>query len=53
MLAQGERTVEALAKETGLTVNNTSSHPKVLKTARLVETRKDAQFVFYRLASSR
>lgn len=50
LLAQGERTVEALARETGLTVNNTSSHLTVLKRARLVETRKDAQFVFYRLA---
>jgi len=50
VLAQGERTVEALARETGLTVNNTSSHLKVLRTARLVETRKDAQFVFYRVA---
>lgn len=50
LLAQGERPVEALARETGLTINNTSSHLTVLKTARLVETRKEAQFVFYRLA---
>jgi len=50
VLAQGERTVDALARETRLTVNNTSSHLSVLKGARLVETRKEAQFVFYRLA---
>ena len=50
LLAQGERPVEALAREAGLTVNNTSSHLGVLKTARLVETRKAAQSVFYRLA---
>lgn len=50
LLAQGERSVEALARETGLTINNTSSHLAVLKAARLVETRKEAQFVFYRLA---
>jgi rhodanese-related sulfurtransferase len=50
LLAQSERTVESLARETGRTVNNTSSHLAVLKTARLVETRKAAQFVFYRLA---
>jgi rhodanese-related sulfurtransferase len=50
LLAQSERTVEALARETGLAVNNTSSHLSVLKRARLVETRKAAQFVFYRLA---
>ena len=50
LLAQSERTVDALARETGLTINNTSSHLGVLRTARLVETRKAAQFVFYRLA---
>jgi rhodanese-related sulfurtransferase len=50
LLAQSERTVESLARETGLAVNNTSSHLAVLKTARLVESRKAAQFVFYRLA---
>ncbi len=50
LLAQGERTVEALAREAALTVNNTSSHLTVLKGARLVESRKEAQFVFYRLA---
>lgn len=50
LLAQGERTVEALARETGLTINNTSSHLAVLKAARLVETRKEAQYVFHRLA---
>jgi rhodanese-related sulfurtransferase len=53
VLAQGERPVEALARETGLTVNNTSSHLAVLKGARLVETRKEAQFVFHRLTDDR
>ena len=50
LLAQGERTVDALARETGLTVNNTSSHLNVLKKARLVGTRRDAQFVYHHLA---
>jgi ArsR family transcriptional regulator len=50
LLAQGERSVEALARETGLAINNTSSHLAVLKAARLVEARKEAQFVFYRVA---
>ncbi len=50
LLAQGERTVEALAREAGLTVNNTSSHLSVLKGVRLVESRKEAQFAFYRVA---
>lgn len=50
LLAQGERTVEQLAREAGLTVTNTSSHLGVLKAARLVEARKAAQFVFHRLS---
>lgn len=50
LLAQGERPVDALAREAGLSINNTSAHLAVLKSARLVETRKEAQFVFHRLA---
>lgn len=50
ILAQGERPVDALAREAGLTLNNTSAHLKVLKAARLVESRKAGQFVFHRLA---
>jgi rhodanese-related sulfurtransferase len=50
ILCQGERTVEALAKETGLTVANASQHLQVLRTARLVETEKMGLYVTYRLA---
>jgi rhodanese-related sulfurtransferase len=50
ILCQGERTVEALAKETGLTVANASQHLQVLRTARLVETEKVGLYVTYRLA---
>ncbi len=50
VLAQGERSVEALAKATKLSVTNTSAHLAALKRARLVATRKQAQYVFYRLA---
>jgi rhodanese-related sulfurtransferase len=50
LLAQGERTVEQLAAEAGLTINNTSSHLRVLKAARLVEARKVAQWVHHRIA---
>ena len=49
LLAQGERHVEAIARETGLTVANTSRHLQVLKGANLVATRKDGLQV-YRLA---
>jgi len=50
VLAQGERSVEVLAHATGLSVTNASAHLLVLKRARLVDARKQAQFVFYRLA---
>ena len=50
LLAQGERPVEALAREAGLSVANTSRHLQVLKAARLVATRRDGAQVFYRLA---
>lgn len=50
LLAQGERTVEALADATGMGVTNTSAHLQVLRQARLVETRKDKTWVFYRLS---
>ena len=50
LLAQGERHVEAIAHETGLTVANTSRHLQVLKGANLVASRKEGLQVFYRLA---
>jgi len=50
VLAQGERTVEVLAAETGLSVANTSRHLQVLKIAGLVSSRKDGLQVFYWLA---
>lgn len=50
LLAQGERTVEALAGETAITMGNASSHLQVLREARLVEARKAGLYVHYRLA---
>lgn len=50
LLCQGERTVERLADETGLTVANTSQHLGVLRTTRLVEAEKQGQYVVYRMA---
>ena len=51
VLANGERTVEGLAREGGLSVANTSQHLQVLRQARLVATRRDGTSVYYRLAS--
>jgi rhodanese-related sulfurtransferase len=50
LLTQGPRTVEALAKQIGQSVANTSHHLRVLRGARLVEAEKSGQYVTYRLA---
>ncbi len=50
LLAQGERSVEELAQQTGTTVANASQHLQRLKQAGLIVGRKEAQFVRYRLA---
>jgi rhodanese-related sulfurtransferase/DNA-binding transcriptional ArsR family regulator len=50
LMAQGERTVEALARATGMGVTNTSAHLQVLARSHLVATRKDGTKIFYRLA---
>jgi rhodanese-related sulfurtransferase len=50
LLTQGERSVDALAKATDLSVANASQHLQVLAAARLVETRRDGQRILYRIA---
>lgn len=52
LLCQNEKTVEMLAKQTSMSVANTSQHLQILRTARLVDSRKDGVFVYYRLANS-
>jgi rhodanese-related sulfurtransferase/DNA-binding MarR family transcriptional regulator len=50
LLAQGEKPVETLAKQAGLSVTNTSNHLKELRNAALVTSRKEGIYVHYRLA---
>lgn len=50
LLAQGERTVEGLAKVAGMGMSTVSAHLQVLKLANLVETRREGTRVHYRLA---
>jgi rhodanese-related sulfurtransferase/DNA-binding transcriptional ArsR family regulator len=50
LLAQGERTVDSLASEIGLSLANASQHLQSLRQAALVESRKEGLFVHYRLA---
>jgi rhodanese-related sulfurtransferase len=51
LLAQGEKTVEAIAGEINASVANASQHLQVLRQARLVSTRRQGHFVFYSLAN--
>ena len=50
LLSQGERTVEALAREAGLGLSTASAHLQVLKLSSLVSTRRDGPRVYYSLA---
>ncbi len=50
VLAQCERTVEALAQETDMPVASASQHLQVLRAAHLVEVRRDGVSMYYRLA---
>jgi rhodanese-related sulfurtransferase/DNA-binding MarR family transcriptional regulator len=50
LLAQGERTVEEIARETCMSVASASQHLQVLKAARMVEARREGLYIHYRLA---
>jgi len=50
LVAQGERSVEALSERSGLSVANASQHLQHLRRAGLVAARRQAKFVLYRLA---
>lgn len=52
LLAQGERTVEALAKAAGLNLTTASAHLQTLKQAGFVATRRDGVRIHYRLAGA-
>ena len=52
LLAQGERTVDALARTSELGLTTASAHLQTLKTAHLVATRRDGTKVYYRLAGT-
>lgn len=50
LLAQGERTVDSLAREAEMGVSTVSAHLQVLKLANLVAARRQGTKMFYRLA---
>lgn len=49
LMAQGERSVEDMARALGLSVANASQHLQQLLRVGLVQTRKDGLYVYYRL----
>jgi DNA-binding transcriptional ArsR family regulator len=53
ILAAGERSVSDLSREASCQVPNMSQHLAVLRTAGLVETRRNGNAVMYRLADPR
>jgi rhodanese-related sulfurtransferase len=53
LLAQGERTVEALAGEASLPIANASQHLQALRAAQLVDVRRDGLYAYYRLSDER
>jgi rhodanese-related sulfurtransferase len=50
LLAQGECTVEELAREAALSVANASQHLQTLKAAHLVQVRREGLYAYYSLA---
>src|SRR3712207_6838068 len=50
LLAQGERTVEEIGRETAMPVANASQHLQALKGARVVASRREGLYAYYRLA---
>lgn len=50
LLCQGERSVEALARATGMGITNTSQHLQVLRASGLVATRREGTRIHYRAA---
>jgi rhodanese-related sulfurtransferase/DNA-binding transcriptional ArsR family regulator len=53
VLAQGERSVEEVAREIGQSVANTSHHLRAMARAGLVTTRREGTRIFYALAGDR
>ena len=49
LLCQSEKTVETLAEQAQISVKLASAHLRQLKSARLVASRRDGKYVYYRL----
>lgn len=52
LLSQSEKTVEMISEQAHLGIKNASAQLKELKSALLVESRRDGKYVYYRLANT-
>lgn len=52
MLAQGEKSVEALASALSLGIKLTSAHLKALRDASLVSSRREGKYIYYRISGT-
>jgi rhodanese-related sulfurtransferase len=52
VLAQGEKTVEALSTELSIDIKLASAHLKALREARLVDSRREGKYIVYRLSGA-
>lgn len=52
LLAQGEQSVDELARRCHIDIRLTSAHLRALRDARLVESRRDGKFIHYRLSGA-
>ncbi len=52
LLAQGERSVDALAERVGLSVANASQHLRLMRGTGLLTSRRDGKRILYRLSDS-
>src|SRR2546429_5930452 len=52
LLAQGERSVEALAERVGLSMANASQHLRLMHRTGLLASRRDGKRILYRLNDS-
>ncbi|OYZ22297.1 MAG: ArsR family transcriptional regulator [Bdellovibrio sp. 28-41-41] len=51
LLSQSEKTVETLAEQANLGIKNASAQLKELKSAMLVDSRRDGKYVYYRISN--
>ncbi|HEX5636863.1 MAG TPA: metalloregulator ArsR/SmtB family transcription factor [Gammaproteobacteria bacterium] len=51
LLAQSEKSVDQLASEISADIKLTSAHLKALKAARLVQSRREGKYIYYRLSA--